>query len=89
MGNRSATPLPAGASGACGMRGWRCCACGCAPKREGEFSLSVAIIDIQSVKTISKGGSAGMTQAKRSKARRLAYDGFIACVTPAFALNTF
>jgi len=41
----------------------------CAPRQAGGLSLSVVIIDIQSVKTVSKGGSADMTQAKRSKAR--------------------
>ena len=35
LGNRSATPLPAGASVACGMRCWRCCASKCAPRRAG------------------------------------------------------
>ena len=55
-GNRSATPLPAGASAARGMCCWRCCASRCTPRQAGELSLSMTIIDSQSVKTISKRG---------------------------------
>ena len=65
-GNRSAaTPSPAAISAACGIRCWR----QQVNAKAGGLGLNVAIIDIQSVKTVSKGDSADMTQAKRSKAR--------------------
>ena len=63
-GNRSTTSLSAGVSAAYGMR---CCASKCAPRQADGLSLSAAIIDAQSIKTVSKGGSADMTQAKESK----------------------
>ena len=62
--NRSITPLPAGVSVALRdglLRQQR------AKAGQGGLSLSVAIIDSQSVKIILKGGGADMTQAKKSK----------------------
>ena len=62
--NKTATPLSAGDSAACGMR----CASRCAPRRAGGLILNVTIIDSQPVKAISKGGAArGYDAGKKIK----------------------
>ena len=69
FGNRSATPLPAGVSAACGMCCWRCCASRCTPRRAGGPSSAWSSSTPNRSRPSQK-GQRGYDAGKRVKGRR-------------------
>ena len=68
-GNRSATPLPAGVSAACGTFCWRCCASKCAQGRKaGQAQRSHHRLSISQDRL--KRGQHGYDAGKRVKGRK-------------------
>ena len=89
-GNRSTTPLPAGASAACGVCCWRCCVSKCAQGRKaGQAQRSHHRLPISQDRL--KRGQRGYDAGKRVKGRKrhIASDtmGLLAVVVPSAGIQ--